>query len=231
MSSTALTCPFCSFEFNETKALQFLDRYFSKESATFNGYKSITIRQAHSDRSYPIHSLIASLRFYRVNHYNWLSRLVFEFSQTRSFLLHNSINLINALMTRDDDPKDIDKDEYWAALILFHFLSVNVEIDDETKSSVDRAVVWLWKHADNLQEIENLFVKPAIFSHMNHPLILYPSLSDVWYKQESAELAHTRSNEFHSQYPVDTDNSILDELEEHLKSIRQKISDEEDSPL
>ncbi|MGN6670273.1 MAG: hypothetical protein ACTHJ4_01875 [Candidatus Nucleicultricaceae bacterium] len=231
ISSETQPCPFTRSEFNAIKSVQFLDRYFEKKGATFNGKVLFCVNDGITYRYFPIHGLISALRFYQFTQYNRLSRLNFEFANAHAFLFNNASHLITKLMQQSDDSEIIDTNEYWSGLILYHFLSPAASTNKEIDSAFHSIMTRLWNNAQNRSEIEALFIPTLIIQPLRYPIAGAKVLPDPLHDALRTQLDEDdlKPNQSPSKMIDYSDSSILDQLEAHLKTLRLASDDDLDA--
>lgn len=225
LANTTEVCPFKLRDFNENQSLKFISRYFEKSDVIFDGECSLIIPAMQGSLHVPLPQMLPHLRFYKFQQYNRLAQISYDFQCMHHFLFSHSVHLIKTLMQHDDGTQNIDTSEYWSALILYRFLSPAVRVNDPMidRIDIDKVMSRLWNSVRDRSEIEELFQPHTIDLDEPHYIIMpQPRCLE---ENESGSITPNKSLTEHGDA---TDNSILDELEAYLKTMRHTSDDDFD---
>lgn len=215
------TCPHDLLELDEKESMRFVYHYFSQHDCVFNGHNQLRVVDHNGEHYHPLKHLADSLYFYGLDTFSILSFKHATFYDVHRFLYHSSWHLSRTLLNRDDDPMEINTDEYWTALVLCRFLKPPRFFSPEPIAFLKPVLDWLWAHSPNKASMSRLFTK-------NTPFYAMPEHGTEGASFDCMTTIKDDCADKKSTDHVFDDDDTLEYLNAYLRSIQQEYSKDDD---
>ncbi|MBX9696606.1 MAG: hypothetical protein K2X53_00815, partial [Alphaproteobacteria bacterium] len=105
-------------DLDELESLHFVHQYFSKPHSTYNGYQGFEVINLYYGNShYSLQQAIQPINFYGFKNTNFMADRYLDMQNIHAFFFQESHKLLSNFSTFSNEPRTINRDEYWSALI------------------------------------------------------------------------------------------------------------------
>ncbi len=228
-------------DLDEHESMRFVHQYFSSPHSTFNGYQGFEVINLYYGNShYSLQQAIQPINFYGFRDTNFMADRYLHMQNIHAFFFQESYKLLSNLFTLSDEARDLNRDEYWAALIFYRFLKPRTIYHTSPLPHIDRVITWLCVNTDK-EKVLRIFntsqsiaddpgyasASAEIQSILSNALTAPALVQSVFLGiPQSPEGAGTDSASPHRV--EDSDEDTLDYLEQQLKLL--KLREDTDSP-
>jgi hypothetical protein len=229
-------------DLDEHESMRFVHQYFSNPHSTFNAYEGFEVINLYYGNSrYSLQQAIQPINFYGFRATNFMADRYLDMQNIHAFFFQESYKLLSNLFTVRDEVRNINRDEYWAALIFYHFLKPRTIYHASPLPNIDRVITWLCNNTDEdivwrifnisqsiTDDPEYASASAEIQSILSSDALTAPALVQSVFLGIPQSPEGVGTDRTSPQRVEDSDEDTLDYLEQQLKL--QGLGDDPESP-
>lgn len=229
-------------DLDEYESLHFVSQYFSNTHSTFNDQQGFEVINLYYGASrYSLQQAIHPIRFYGFANTNFMADRYIDMQNIHAFFFKESYTLLSNFLSFNDEMREINPDEYWAALIFYRFLKPRTLYHATPLHNIDQATTWLCNNtaeeqvlrlfnttSSNTDGSDSASVSEEIQALLSSDALTAPALIQSVFLGITPLTENTDADEISPRRVEDSEDDTIEYLEQQLNP--NGFGDDPESP-